>query len=103
MRTPVLMGLLVVAVAGAGCRREAPRTSKQILNFPSSRLEGIGLMESVDDEGRSAGWSAGVTREVRRRMTGRLLVAGLNEEEIDRWVMSPLSRGSQTENREEGQ
>ena len=59
-----------------------------MLNAPADGEEAIVLMESVDAEAANRGWSRAVARQFRGRMKGRLLSAGMTEEDVDRWIAS---------------
>jgi len=75
-----------------GCRHaQDERTPEHILNAPTSRAEGLNLMRSVDNQAITSKWSQGVIREMRSKMTGRLLTSGFNEDEIKNWIESPLT------------
>ena len=96
MRTWVIRMTLIIVLAVCGCQHNEERTHQRVLNAPASREEGWSLMRAVDGEGITRQWSMGVTHEVRRRMSGRLLTAGLSVEEIEGWIVSPLNGSNQT-------
>lgn len=79
----------LLALVAAGCRR-APAPPASPFNQPATREDARAVMRAVDAEAAAHRWEPQVLREVRRRMTGRLLSAGLSEEEIAAWIESPL-------------
>ena len=101
MRTVFGRMALVAALSFCGCVKRAERPPAQVANVPTSRAEALNLMQAVDAEGAARDWDANVTAQVRRRMTGRLLSAGMMNEEVERWIVSPIA-ARDGEKKEEG-
>lgn len=55
-------------------------------NVPASREDARLVMQELDRQAFDQNWDQTVTREMRRRLTGRLLNAGLSQNEIDAWI-----------------
>ena len=88
----------------SGCGKPAPRTAEQILNTPQTKSEAAELMQSLDRDAAEQNLTPQVLQHIRRQMKGRLLSAGMSEEEIETWIESnPHTSGSTniTTNRKE--
>lgn len=73
------------------------------MNTPASRNEAAVLMDAIDSKGRDLGWPPEVLRNVRRSMKGRLLAAGMREQEVEKWIASlPLGTREVQEMLEKG-
>ena len=89
MKTTIILIALLMTLPLCGCGKKPDRSPAQILNAPASREEALALMHTVD-EMIVQRWDANVAKEVRRRMTGRLLASGMTDVEIGQWIDSPI-------------
>ena len=88
MTIPITAILIGILAFGVGCRGRAPRSSSSDWNRPRSPDEARALMAALDRQSVELGWPEGVRRHMRHAMRGRLLAAGLTEEEIEQWIQS---------------
>ncbi len=78
----LLCGLLLVC----GCSKSIPRSADAVLNTPSNRQEAVSLMQTVSRDAGTNALEPAAAEQFRSNMRGRLLTAGLSEQEVQDWI-----------------
>lgn len=92
-----LCGVLLVC----GCSQSLPRSVDEVLNTPSNRQEAVALMQTVAHDVTANALNKDACRRFRQGFVGRLVCAGLSEQEICNWVALGTLPADRTDTRED--